>query len=729
MSIEPLKNKYFSLCIIAIASFTNIQSVYATPDQPDDFLSLSLEDLLNVQVITSSKYLEKSVDSPANIHVITAKQINDRGYKNIADLLRNLPGIDIQEYSITGNYNLVTMRGAKNNNKFIILKDGVRISTPAGEINAIADNYPLYMAKRVEILIGPAAVSYGADAFSGVINIITFDQNDKNNSNVTLSVGNEHYINGNFLYSKLFNNGIYVNTGLQAYNSQDINFADDYPELYNNPSIDYNFKNTDSYQFFADAKINDFFSTGVFHSKITYSSDFTAKPNFSSFGHDFIEESSTSIYANFDYSLSEKLHAKTLFTYQLFTLGNASSFNNLFTNFVKQYKYGRTARYSLNQDFTYQLNQSHLLSGGLVYDYFDIIPRSPDLPAPYEVEKKPDEQRFFYPKTELPISFFQQRDENVGVYIQDNWQINKQWRQVSGIRYDHHTLYGNTVNPRLTTIYQANQHNIVKLIYAHSFLAPPPSLAFNSFGSFTGKQNEQGEWLSSPFAPFRVPNADLKPETLKSIELNYEHWFNTNSTIKFATFYNQVDKVIIATKDDIPQQAIVGAQLLKTNSFKDIGESTAYGVDISADFNVASENSTTEYWFALSYIDGELIEQNISTDLPMVAHYKIKTGLTFTYQTENQNKYIISPTIRWISNATGNNLVFGSQSERTEIDSYFVMDLHSEAQISEQLSFKLTINNLLDEQYFNIPFSNNFISFDKAPQLGRLAYATVQYNF
>jgi len=41
----------------------------------------------------------------------------------------------------------------KNNNKFIILKDGVRISTPAGEINAISDNFPLYLAKRVEILV------------------------------------------------------------------------------------------------------------------------------------------------------------------------------------------------------------------------------------------------------------------------------------------------------------------------------------------------------------------------------------------------------------------------------------------------------------------------------------------------------------------------------------------------------------------------------------------------
>jgi len=702
--------------------------VYATPqplDESSDFLNLSLEDLLDVEVITSSKYIEKSIDSPANIHVITAKQINDRGYKNIEDVLRNLPGVDIQEHAIIGYYNVVSMRGAQNNNKFIILKDGVRISTPAGEINAISDNYPLYLAKRVEIVMGPASVNYGADAFSGVINIITFDQHDENNTNISISAGDEHYLNGHIFYSQLLNNGIYVNAGLQGHYSQELNFADDYPELYNETSKKYNFKNTDGFQFFADAKINKNFSAGVFHSKITYSSDFTAKPSFSSFDHSLMEESSTSLYTNFDYDFSDKLHSKTLFTYQLFTLGNASNFNNLFTDYTKQYKYGRTARYSLNQDFTYQLNNSHFLSGGFVYDYFDIIPRSTDLPAAYVVDKKPDEQDFFYPNTELAISFFQQRDENIGAYIQDNWQLNGKWRQVIGIRYDHHSLYGDTVNPRLTTIYQADQRNVFKLLYAHSFLAPPSSFAFNSFGSFTGEQNEQGEWLSSPFTPFRVPNEALQPETLRSLELNYEHWFSSRSTIKFAPFYNQVDDVLLVTNDEIAQQAIIGAQLIKTSSFKNTGKSTAYGIDINANFNVAYKNAHLEYWIALSYIDGELTEQGVDTDLPLVAHYKIKTGLTYNYQ----QKYKLSPTLRWTSSTSGNNLLMGSQSKRTEVDSYFIVDLHGEAQIADQLSFKLTANNLFDKKYYHASFASVFTAFDKAPQVGRLIYATVQYDF
>ena len=710
-----MKKKLLALTIISNLGFIHL--AYAAED-----------DSIYPQVITTSKYFEQAIDSPANIHIITDKQINDRGYKNLEDLIRNLPSVDLQEYAAVGNYNVITMRGSNNNNKFLILKDGVRLSTPAGETNAITNNYPLYLAKRVEVLIGPGSISYGADAFAGVINIISSDKNNAEYSKLSISAGDSDYLNGNAQYSHLFNNGIYVNFGVQVHYSQELDFADNYPELYNNNAIDYNFKKTENFHYFADANINENFSIGAFHSRITYSSDFTATPLSSSFDHSFFEEYLTNIYTKFNYSFNEKLQTKTLFTYQLFTLGNASHVNNIYSDFNKQYKYGRTVRYSLNQDFTYQFNQSHLLSAGLVYDYFDIIPRSANLTSPYVADDKPNEQSLFYPKTELGIEFFHQRDENVGIYFQDNWKINNKWRQVSGIRYDHHTLYGDTVSPKLSTIYQVDSNNIFKLLYAHSYLLPPSSEAFNSGGSFTGGKNAENEWLSSPLTAFGVPNEQLQPEILKSLELNYEHWFSPQSTIKFAPFYNKTDNVITSSEDEEAQQVISGAYLSKTSSFKNSGQSTAYGIDISINSIVNFDKASTEYWLALSYIDGELKNQDIKTDLPLIAHYKIKAGLTFNYKSDLYT-YVVSPTLRWISSTTGNNLVLNSQNDLTEINSYFVIDLHTEAQFTDNLALKLTINNLFDEQYYHAPFDSQLIAFNKAPQVGRLAFVTMEYNF
>ncbi|MCW8834372.1 MAG: TonB-dependent receptor [Colwellia sp.] len=720
---------YYAAITSTFLSFT----LQASPDNPNDFLNLNLEDLLNINVITASKYEEKFVDSSSNIEIFTAKQINDRGYKSIEDLLRNLAGVDLHEYSTVGEYNVTVMRGATNNNKFIILKDGIRISTPAGETNAISQNYPLYMAKRVEVLTGSAAVTYGADAFSAVINIITHDNNNllanEDKGQISVSLGEDHYFNSHLQYSHLFGNGIYVNLGVQGHYSQELEFDKQYPELYTDTNKQYDFKNTEEFQFFADAKINEHFALGAFHSKITYSSDFVAKPFFSSFDQAITEESNTSIYTKFDYEISDNLHSNTLFTYQHFSLGNSTNFNNLFTGYERRYKYGRTARYSLNQDFTYQPSSEHLLSAGFVYDYFDVIPRGPDLPSPYDVEKKPNEQNFFYPNTELEISFFQQRDENVGVYLQDNWRIDEKWRQVTGVRYDHHTLFGDTINPRSTTIYKANQYNVFKLIYAHSFLAPPSNQAFNSFGTFTGEQNAQGQWLSTPHVPFRVPNENLKPETLQSIEFNYQHWFNDHSNIKIAPFYSEIDDVISMTADELAQQKIAGALLAETNSFKNIGQLTTYGVDITANLSMEFSKASVEYWLATSYLNGDLTEQYEVTDLPMISHFKVKTGLTVNYQDDGQRIYVISPILRWASGPHRNNLDFGSSDTRSELPSYYVIDLHGEVKFSASMSAKLTINNLLDNKHFHASVDNPTYAFDKAPQLGRLIFATLTYNF
>ena len=66
--------------------------------------------------------------------------------------------------------------------------DGVRIDHPAGGKLPIAENFGLYMARQVEVLYGPAAALYGADAAAGVINIIT-DKRDSPGGKIALGTG------------------------------------------------------------------------------------------------------------------------------------------------------------------------------------------------------------------------------------------------------------------------------------------------------------------------------------------------------------------------------------------------------------------------------------------------------------------------------------------------------------------------------------------------------------
>lgn len=70
----------------------------------------------------------------------------------------------------------------------------------------------------------------------------------------------------------------------------------------------------------------------------------------------------------------------------------------------------------------------------------------------------------------------------------------------TGIRYDHNSIYGGSVNPRISTIYKFSKKGAVKLIYAEAFQEPPPVQLW-------------GGWLG------RQANPDLKPEKARNIEL------------------------------------------------------------------------------------------------------------------------------------------------------------------------------------------------------------------
>jgi hypothetical protein len=117
---------------------------------------------------------------------------------------------------------------------------------------------------------------------------------------------------------------------------------------------------------------------------------------------------------------AKNLKSTTTLQYSRYELDNNTYFKNIFSNFQKGYKYAKTDKYTLLQDFSYNF-EKHMLSAGASFDFFDIIPRGPDLKSPYDTSKSSYEQDLVYIGTAVEINFNQYNYKNIGFYMQDNY--------------------------------------------------------------------------------------------------------------------------------------------------------------------------------------------------------------------------------------------------------------------------------------------------------------------
>jgi iron complex outermembrane receptor protein len=146
----------------------------ASSAQQADLTQLSLEDLMNTKVTSVSKKEQSLSRTASAIFVITAEAIRRSGATNIPDLLRMVPGLDVAQ--INGNSWAVSARGFNHqfSDKLLVLIDGRTVYTPlfAG-VYWDTQDVPLEDIDRIEVIRGPGATVWGANAVNGVINIIT----------------------------------------------------------------------------------------------------------------------------------------------------------------------------------------------------------------------------------------------------------------------------------------------------------------------------------------------------------------------------------------------------------------------------------------------------------------------------------------------------------------------------------------------------------------------------
>src|SRR5438552_12071152 len=157
-----------------------------------DLTAASLEDLMNIEVTTVSKREQKFSKTPAAVFVITQEDIRRSGMTNIPDLLRMVPGVQVGQAQ--GGQWAVSARGFNDtySNKLLVLVDGRSVYSPI-DSGVFWDEQDLFLEniERIEVIRGPGATLWGANAVNGVISIITKSARESQGALGVSGVGNE----------------------------------------------------------------------------------------------------------------------------------------------------------------------------------------------------------------------------------------------------------------------------------------------------------------------------------------------------------------------------------------------------------------------------------------------------------------------------------------------------------------------------------------------------------
>jgi iron complex outermembrane receptor protein len=157
-----------------------------------DYFDMTLEQLLQIEVLSVSKKPEAVASAPAAVYVVTTDQIQRSGVTNIPDALRLVPGVQVAR--LDSNSWAISIRGFNSplSNKLLVLVDGRSIYNPVfGGTLWEAHNLMLEDVERIEVIRGPGGSLWGANAVNGVINIITKNSRDTQGNLASVIYGNE----------------------------------------------------------------------------------------------------------------------------------------------------------------------------------------------------------------------------------------------------------------------------------------------------------------------------------------------------------------------------------------------------------------------------------------------------------------------------------------------------------------------------------------------------------
>jgi outer membrane cobalamin receptor len=678
----------------------------------------SLEELMNVKVTTATRTSEALADAPARMQVVTADQIRRRGYRSLLDVLEDLPDFKIDRSGDPDYPSQLTVQGSRGANYLIVLLDGIRISAPTNEPLPILSNYPVHTAKQIEIVYGPASAVYGADAFSGVINIISAI-GDEPGVSVRSAAGQYGLYDNAVSFSRRVGGGNLLAAGQFTYDRQP-DLSRFYPEVFNRMqaqrsgvfesifgpmspsrpvSPDYEAP-ISTYSLQAGYQLHGL-QLALFANRSKFSTAPPYTPDNAVYDKDAFTDNRLLVASGTYTHLFGPVTSTSTLTFSRHEMDPGTGYWNVFSNFERSYKYAYGSMLKADQRAAWKPSRAFTLTAGGTVERFFAIPQGADLNAPLASRDEPGTIL----GTTVVDELVQLRYRNVGGYAQVHYEPSTRAAIILGARADHSSRYGSTFNPRAGLVLKPAAQTTLKVMYGTAFLAPSPYEAYLHYGSFYS--TDGGQTYASDY--WHLPNPDLKPQKKKTIEVNLIRGLGKSFVASGSLFYSRFTDLL---HPNDPDQAHPGAFQGWPVAYIDFavneGRATTHGGTIGLDYARSFGGAAAvAIRGAVSVVDGHGTRDGAhEIAAGGFAPVRAQVGADIDW-----GKWSVAPRV----GITGAQralatIVVGDRVAHPTIDGYSVTTVTARRrQVFKQLDLFLTVENAFDARYRQVntrAFSN-----------------------
>jgi len=667
-----------------ICTFLIITSAIAENKKDEDKIKKHVN--LKEVVINASRLGLKLKNIPGKIEIIPQRVIENTSANDLGDLLKKTTGIDIVEYP--GMLSGISLRGFSpktgENNYTVILIDGI----PAGTNNI--STISLNNIESIEILKGPYSSLYGSQAMGGIINIVTKKNTGDLQTNLAVSYGS---------YDK---QSININMGGNLTKKLSFRLSAQREKQNSNYEIGKNtflsLSKDDKTKLGFDKEginiTNSTYSKDNFDAKLSYniSDAITTSLSYSYFEGDDVRNpgSVLSPYPyltikdlnrhNTSFNITAKKGNHELSATTFFSIDRSKDYNSIqqdkFINLEKDYKV-----------FGVQLNDvisfnNHKLTFGVDYKKDD-----------YTSDRWDDNKELTSPYN--PDYF----NSKFAGYIQTNLNFLENKLSVSGgVRGDIIKL-NISENELLASDKQTEKYNETNYNIGAKYKITNELSAYSSWGtaflSPTALQKAGAYELSYTFGTTLYTdkysgNADLDPETSKTIELGFNYTKN-NFSADISWFSTNYSNKITEDKSYLENNVTL-------RTYKNSEKATMKGFEAELSYDLKEffdNNISIEPYIKWSWLY-EATEINDNTETPLL-YVKRHNGI-FGMRISDMNKFDSNISFKY-AGARKEMEYIGDSYKTLEMPAYFVVDLSASYRINKMFKLGVYANNLLDERY------------------------------